>query len=127
VVSTVAFKFNLRRYTKACTSGTYGGGKGTDGTLYTYPMDVANSYKSVKNVAASKKIKEDATGAQFKSPGHSGNFYLEFTKAGPLYTSPLFSSIRSVSHILSLKPHPGHPSKKCFRFIRKVDYYDALH
>ena len=80
MVSTVAFKFNLRRYTKACTSGTYGGGKGTDGTLYTYPMDVANSYKSVKNVAASKKIKEDATGAQFKSPGHSGNFYLEFSK-----------------------------------------------
>jgi len=78
-------------HAQACTSTTYGGGKGTDGTVYTYPMDAADSYKSAKNVAASKKIKQDHTGVQFKTPGHAGNFYMEFTKAGPHTSPPLLS------------------------------------
>ena len=88
----------LRKWTsvrpcgQACTSTTYGGGKGTDGTVYTYPMDAKDSYKSAKNVAASKKIKQDKAGSAFKAPGHSGNFYLEFTKAGPHASPPLLSS-----------------------------------
>jgi hypothetical protein len=61
----------------ACSSKTFGT-HGVDATIYKYPID-AKTMTSGENVAASKRIKPDTTGAAFKSPGHSGNFFFEFT------------------------------------------------
>ena len=58
----------------ACSAKTYGS-HGVDATVYRYPVV---DHQSPENVAASKKLATDASGAALKGPGHSGNFFMEF-------------------------------------------------
>jgi hypothetical protein len=60
----------------ACSSRTFGT-HGVDATIYAYAIK-GDTMSSNENVVASKQIKPDATGTAMRSPGHSGNFYMEF-------------------------------------------------